>query len=66
MPALYSPSQHQALEAVARHLLLTERLFASLDDLFVVCQPRRVMDVHHIVAVENTGVEPRRSRAARD
>ena len=52
MPALYSLGQHRALEAVARRLLPTERLFAFLDDLYVVCQPGRVVDVHHIVAVE--------------
>ena len=52
MPALFSLGQHQALEAVARRLLPTEQLFAFLDDLYVVCQPGRVVDVHHIIAVE--------------
>ena len=52
MPALYSLGQHRALEAVARRLHPTERLFAFLDDLYVVCRPDRVVDVHHILAVE--------------
>ena len=52
MPALYSLGRNRALEAVVRRLLPTERLFAFLDDLYVVCQPGRVVDVHHILAVE--------------
>ena len=79
MPTLYSLGQHRALEAVAHRLHPTERLFAFLDDLYVVCRPDRVVDVHHILAVElwspckdsdlareDTGVEPRRSRADGD
>ena len=52
MPALYSLAQHGALEAIARRLLPTERLFAFLDDLYIVCQPERVVDVYNIVDVE--------------
>ena len=52
MPALYSLGQHRALEAVARRLYPTERLFAFLDDLYVVCRPDRVVDVQHILAAE--------------
>ena len=78
-PALCSFGQHRALEAVARCLLPTERLFAFLDDWYVMCRPDRVVDVHHILAVElwshakiqiqhgkTQGVEPRRSRADGD
>ena len=38
--------------SVAHRLHPTERLFAFLDDLYVVCRPDRVVDVHHILAVD--------------
>ena len=52
MPALYSLGQHGVLEAIARRLLPTERLFAFVDDLYIVCRPERVVDVYNIVDVE--------------
>ena len=52
MPALCSLGQHGALEAIAGRLLPSERLFAFLDDLYIVCRPERVVDVYNIVDVE--------------
>ena len=46
MPALFSLGQHRALEAVQSHLGPTERLFAFLDDIYVVCGPDRVWQIH--------------------
>ena len=42
MPMLYSLGQHHALCAVQSKLRLDERLFALLDDIYVVCRPERV------------------------
>ena len=42
MPLLFSLGQHRALKAVARGLEEGERLFAFLDDLYVICRPARV------------------------
>ena len=42
MPALFSLGQHPALQGVRAHLRDGERLFAFLDDVFVVCSPPRV------------------------
>ena len=57
MPTLYSLGQHGALEAIAGRLLPSERLFAFLDDLYIVCRPERVVDVYNIVV--RRIVEPR-------
>ena len=46
MLALFSLGQHRALEAVQTHLDPTERLFAFLDDIYVVCSPDRVWQIH--------------------
>ena len=42
MPALFSLGQHPALLAVQAQLEDGERLFAFLDDVYVVCSPARV------------------------
>ena len=42
MPLLYSLGQHQGLDEVVRGLLPTEKLFAYLDDVYVVTTPDRV------------------------
>ena len=52
MPMLFCLGQHGALRAIAERLLPGEKLFAYLDDLYVVCQPDRVGDVHTIVGQE--------------
>ena len=46
MPALYALGQHKASVAVSERLLPTERLLAFHDDLYVLCGPPRVVDVH--------------------
>ena len=52
MPMLFCLGQHGALRAIAERLLPGEKLFAYLDDLYVVCQPDRVGDVHTIIGQE--------------
>ena len=46
MPALFSLGQHNALVAVAAELHPTEKLFAFLDDIYVVCAPDRVATIY--------------------
>ena len=52
MPLLFSLGQHAALSAVASRLEKGERLFAFLDDLYVLCDPTRVLDVYAILQQE--------------
>ena len=52
MPLLFSLGQHAALSAVASRLEEGERLFAFLDDLYVLCDPARVLDVYAILQQE--------------
>ena len=52
MPLLFSLGQHSALNAVTSRLEEGERLFAYLDDLHVMCDPRRVSEVHSILEEE--------------
>ena len=52
MPLLFSLGQHAALEAVKARLLPGERLFAFLDDVYVVTLPGRVGSVHNILQEE--------------
>ena len=52
MPLLFSLGQHRALKAVARGLEEGERLFAFLDDLYVICRPDRVQAVHRTMVQE--------------
>ena len=42
MPALFSFGQHDAFEAICRVLLPSEKLFAFLDDIFIVGAPERM------------------------
>ena len=42
MPLLFSLGQHRAIVAVQASLLEGERLFAFLDDIYIVCAPSRV------------------------
>ena len=48
-PLLYALGQHQALDEVVRGLLPTEKLFASLDDVYVVTTPDRVATVYTLL-----------------
>ena len=49
MPLLFSLGQHNALHAVQERLLPNERLFAFLDDVYVVCLPDRVAAIHMLL-----------------
>ena len=49
MPLLFSLGQHRALTAIQDLLMEGERLFAFLDDMYVICKPERVADVHNIL-----------------
>ena len=46
MPALFALGQNAALQAVNARLRDGERLFAFLDDVYVICIPERVGDIH--------------------
>ena len=45
MPMLFSLGQYRALVAVKAKLRTDEKLFAFLDDIYVVCRPDRVSSV---------------------
>ena len=49
MPAPSAVGQHRALEAVRERLRPHEQLLAFLDDIYVVCRPERVVDIHNIL-----------------
>ena len=50
MPILFCLGQHAALASVKRELLEGEQLFAFLDDLYIICKPERVVEVHRILS----------------
>ena len=52
MPALFAVGQHSALAAVLTRLQPNEHLMAFHDDLYVVCQPERVVQVFSILRAE--------------
>ena len=52
MPMLFCLGQHGALAAVEGRLKASEKLFAFLDDIYLICQPDRVQDVHRILEEE--------------
>ena len=52
MPILFALGQHPALVAALRRFHAGERLFASLDDVYVVTTPERVGAVHAILSEE--------------
>ena len=52
MPLLFSLGQHAALAAANARLQDGERLFAYLDDIYVICSPRRVLEVHRVLQEE--------------
>ena len=49
MPLLFCLGQHRALVSVQAQLQEGERLFAYLDDIYVVCAPERVGKVYLIL-----------------
>ena len=46
MPLLFSLGQHRAMVAVQAQLKEGERLFAFLDDIYVVCSPDRIGQIY--------------------
>ena len=52
MPLLFSLGQHRALVASQARLRDGERLFAFLDDVYIICAPDRAGDVHKILQEE--------------
>ena len=52
MPLLFSLGQHRALLAVNARLIEGESLFAFLDDLYVLCSPERIGEVHKVILQE--------------
>ena len=60
MPLLFSLGQHRAMVAVQASLLEGERLFAFLDDIYIVCAPSRVGEVCLLLQrhlLEQTGIQ---------
>ena len=49
MPMLFALVQHVALEAAQGRLQQNERIFAYLDDVYVVSTPDRVFEVHQVL-----------------
>ena len=52
MSLLYALGQHGALDAVNSQLEPDEDIYGFLDDIYVVCQPERVVDVYGILKTE--------------
>ena len=52
MPLLFCLAQHVALRAVADQMEEGEHLSAFLDDLYIVCHPDRVGEIHSILQRE--------------
>ena len=52
MPMLFSLGLREALVAVARQPTADEELFAFLDDIYVICSPERVGDIHFLLQQE--------------
>ena len=52
MPLLCALGLHISLTAVRERLLPSEKVFAFLDDVYVICAPHRVLDVHRILEEE--------------
>ena len=49
MPALFALGQHEALQAISRGFLPGKKLFAFLDDIFIVAAPERLAILHRLV-----------------
>ena len=52
MPLLFSLGLHTSLKSISDRLLTTEKIFAFLDDIYLVCRPNRVAAVCEIVRQE--------------
>ena len=55
MPLLFCLGQHSALLAINAKLTQGESLFAFLDDLYVLCSPGRLSEVHKVIQHELWG-----------
>ena len=49
MPLLFNLGLHTSLKSISDRLLITEKIFAFLDDIYLVCRPNRVAAVYEIV-----------------
>ena len=52
MPLLFSLALHRSLVSVKSHLEDGEKLFAFLDDVYVICRPARVLKVFRLLEHE--------------
>ena len=52
MPLLFALGLRRALSAVQARLSEDEKVFAYLDDIYAICAPERVLEVHCIFEVE--------------
>ena len=52
MPALFALGQHNALVSLQLRLSPHERLFAFLDDIYLVCSPDRVLPIFQALEIE--------------
>ena len=52
MPLLFSLGMHGALVTVKSKLKEGEKLFGYLDDVYVICTPKRVLDVFRLLETE--------------
>ena len=52
MPLLFSLGLHTSLKSISDRLMITEKNFAFLDDIYLVCRPDRVVAVCEIVRQE--------------
>ena len=60
MPAFYALGQHPALAEANSLLREDEFLFAFLDDVYVLCDPERVVEVFRLVGTalgERAGIQ---------
>ena len=52
MPRLFALGLHPALRAAQGRMRVGERIFAYLDDVYVICRPERVVEVFKILEEE--------------
>ena len=62
MPVLFCLGQHSALVVVQRQFGLDERLMAFFDDLYVSCNPDRVVPIFDLLRHEKSFPHPNPSR----
>ena len=52
MPMLFALGLHPALRAAQGRMRVGERIFAYLDDVYVICRPERVVEIFKILEEE--------------